>query len=271
MKTKSLFGKKYLDLDIREINLEPGPFDVIVKVLACGVCGTDLNFIRDYEEDFMPLGHEIAGEVVQCGASVTNVSVGDTVTVEDCSMCGNCIDCKSGHPEFCREMFTLNGCPGMGEYVMVNCGNLNVYSGMSPVHACLTEPLAVALAAVNKADIPANGSVMIFGTGPIGLLTAALAKHRGAGFVGISGRSADTVMNRARLALAEKILSPAEKARFEAATDKRRALLTFWVLKEAAAKCSGEGLRGYPNHTDFSPDDPRVTEIDGCLVAIIEE
>ena len=73
------------------------------------------------------------------------------------------------------------------------------------------------------------------------------------------------------LALAEKILSPAEKVRYNAATDKRRALLTFWVLKEAAAKCSGEGLRGYPNHTDFSPDDPRVTEIDGCLVAIIEE
>ena len=205
MKTKSLFGKKYLDLDIREINLEPGPFDVIVKVLACGVCGTDLNFIRDYEEDFMPLGHEIAGEVVQCGSAVTNVSVGDTVTVEDCSMCGNCIDCKSGHPELCREMFTLNGCPGMGEYVMVNCGNLNVYSGMSPVHACLTEPLAVALAAVNKADIPVNGSVMIFGAGPIGLLTAALARHRGAGFVGISARSANSVMNKARLKLAEKI------------------------------------------------------------------
>ena len=74
-----------------------------------------------------------------------------------------------------------------------------------------------------------------------------------------------------RLRLAEKILSPAEKARFDAAADKRRALLAFWVLKEAAAKLSGEGLRGYPNHTNFSPDDPRVTEMDGCLVAVMEE
>ncbi len=68
--------------------------------------------------------------------------------------------------------------------------------------------------------------------------------------------------------LAEKILSPREKAQYDAAPDKARALLTFWVLKEAAAKLSGRGLRGYPNNTDFSLDDPRVREMDGCLVAI---
>lgn len=71
--------------------------------------------------------------------------------------------------------------------------------------------------------------------------------------------------------LAERILSPREKEQFEAAADKTRALLTFWVLKEAAAKLSGEGLRGFPNHTDFSLDDPRVREIEGCLVAILQE
>lgn len=73
------------------------------------------------------------------------------------------------------------------------------------------------------------------------------------------------------LRLAEKILSPGEKKQFDAAPDKRRALLTFWVLKEAAAKLSGEGLRGYPCHTDFSLTDGRVQEMDGCLVAILEE
>ena len=61
-----------------------------------------------------------------------------------------------------------------------------------------------------------------------------------------------------------------EREQFEAAPDQRKALLTFWVLKEAAAKFSGEGLRGYPNHTSFSLDDPRVTEIDGCIVAVLE-
>lgn len=73
------------------------------------------------------------------------------------------------------------------------------------------------------------------------------------------------------LRLAEKILSPAERVRFGAAEDKRAALLKLWVLKEAAAKLSGEGLRGYPNHTDFSPDDPRVSIQNGCYIAILEE
>ena len=72
------------------------------------------------------------------------------------------------------------------------------------------------------------------------------------------------------LRLAQKILSPMEKAQFDAATDQRVALLKFWVLKEAAAKLSGEGLRGYPNHTAFSLDDPRVMEMNGCIVAVME-
>ena len=72
------------------------------------------------------------------------------------------------------------------------------------------------------------------------------------------------------LKLADKILSPGERIQFNAAPDKRRALLTFWVLKEAAAKLTGEGLRGYPNHTDFRLEDPRVQEMDGCLVAVME-
>lgn len=71
--------------------------------------------------------------------------------------------------------------------------------------------------------------------------------------------------------LAEKILSPTEKRQFDAAENKEKALLTFWVLKEAAAKLSGEGLRGYPNHTNFSLEDPRVTELDGCILAVMEE
>ena len=71
-------------------------------------------------------------------------------------------------------------------------------------------------------------------------------------------------------ALAEKILSAGELAQFRAAPDQKRALLTFWVLKEAQGKCTGEGLKIWPNHTDFSLDDPRVRELDGCLVAVIE-
>jgi len=84
------------------------------------------------------------------------------------------------------------------------------------------------------------------------------------------GIDAEEIHRNINLKLAQKILSPAEKEQFDASADKRKALLTFWVLKEAAAKLSGEGLRGYPNHTNFSLDDLRVTEIDGCLVAVLE-
>ena len=84
--------------------------------------------------------------------------------------------------------------------------------------------------------------------------------------VGIDAEELDRTVNPN---LAGKILSAGEMAQYEAAADKTKALLTFWVLKEAAAKCSGEGLRGYPNHTDFSLDDSRVTVMDGCLLAVI--
>ena len=85
--------------------------------------------------------------------------------------------------------------------------------------------------------------------------------------IGIDAEEADREIS---LSLAEKILSPSEYAQWQRSRDKRKALLTFWVLKEAQAKCTGEGLRGYPNHTNFSLDDPRVTQISGCLVAAIE-
>ena len=82
---------------------------------------------------------------------------------------------------------------------------------------------------------------------------------------------AEELDRKVNLRLSEKILSESEMQQFDAAENPKTALLTFWVLKEAAAKLSGEGLRGYPNHTHFSLDDPRVTELDGCLVAVMEE
>lgn len=85
------------------------------------------------------------------------------------------------------------------------------------------------------------------------------------------GIDAEELDRQIRPQLAEKILSPGEKAQYDAAPDQNRALLTFWVLKEAAAKLSGEGLRGYPNRTGFSLTDPRVTEQHGCLLAVMEQ
>ena len=84
------------------------------------------------------------------------------------------------------------------------------------------------------------------------------------------GLDAEETDRQIDLRLADKILSPAEKDRYARAKNKPEALLRLWVLKEAAAKLSGEGLKGYPNHTDFCIDDPRIQVIDGCYVAVIE-
>ena len=86
--------------------------------------------------------------------------------------------------------------------------------------------------------------------------------------IGIDAEEADRKINRL---LAEKILSENEKNQYDQAEDKEKALLTFWVLKEAAAKCTGEGIHGYPNQTAFSLDDPRVNIVNGCIVAVVEQ
>ena len=85
------------------------------------------------------------------------------------------------------------------------------------------------------------------------------------------GLDAEILDRPVNLGLAEKILSPMEKQQFDVADDPHKTLLTFWVLKEAAAKLSGEGLKGYPNHTEFILPHKAVQEIHGCLVAILEE
>lgn len=205
MISRGLFGKKFLDIQERTNEIKPLDEDhVLLKIMACGVCGTDVNFVRDWEEDAMALGHEISAEVMEVGRNVTSVKPGDSVIVEDCTMCGVCENCKSGHPEFCRNMYEMEGQPGMGEYMSVRYNCLNRYEGIDHVSACLTEPLAVSLTSVLHADIPLGGSVVVLGNGPLGLMAAKLARLKGAGYVAITGLPADNERERARFVVADK-------------------------------------------------------------------
>ncbi len=85
------------------------------------------------------------------------------------------------------------------------------------------------------------------------------------------GIDAEDLNRKVSPQLAQKILSPYEYAQYEAVPEeeKNEALLRFWVLKEAEAKCSGLGLRGYPDHTAFDLEDPRVQKLGGCMVAVV--
>ncbi len=119
-------------------------------------------------------------------------------------MCGICAACKSGQPQFCRNMYTMEGQPGMGQYLSVRFNCLNKFEGLDYSVACLTEPLAVSLTAVLNAEIPLGGSVVVLGPGPLGLMAARLAKLHGAGFVAITGLPANNPREKARLELAER-------------------------------------------------------------------
>ena len=191
MESRGLFGKKFLDITERTMKIDsPSEDHVVVKVHACGVCGTDINFVRDWTDEPMPLGHEISAEVVEVGKNVTSVKVGDRVIVEDCTMCGICVDCKSGHPELCRNMYDMENQPGMGQYMSVRFNCLNKFEGLDYVTACLTEPLAVSLTSVLLAEVPIGGSVVVLGNGPLGLMAARLARARGLPARGAAPRSA---------------------------------------------------------------------------------
>lgn len=204
VKSKGLYGRKFLDIQERVAEIaEPDDQHVLVKVKACGVCGTDANFVRDWEGEYKALGHEIAAEVIQVGREVPNLKPGDRVIVEDVSLCGICEACKRGQPQFCRNMYSIEGQPGMGQYMSVRYNSLDKFEGLDDVAACLTEPLTVSLTAVQEADIPLGGSVLVLGAGPLGLMAAQVAKLRGASFVAVAGSHTDNVRNRARLKAAE--------------------------------------------------------------------
>ncbi len=183
-----LVGKAGFDIMLREGEERPIEGRLVrVKVHACGVCGTDLHFLRD-AEDYTPLGHEIAAEVVEIAQGVTRVAVGDRVIVEDVTMCGACEACKSGRVGLCQGGMTLDGQSGMADCMVVHENMLNPFSRMDWTTASMVEPLAVAIRCVETLGLPCMGSVLIYGLGAIGLLSAAYLRFIGAGRVVMAAR-----------------------------------------------------------------------------------
>lgn len=200
---KSIYGKKDFIIDVRTINdNEVGNSDVRVEIKACGLCGTDIHFLRNKNE-YTPLGHEMSGVVVEVGRDVRNVSAGDMVVVEDVSFCGVCNDCKNGNVWVCKRGATLNGQAGMSDNIVVNRMMLNRFDGLNYLEACLTEPLAVALSAYLAAKSPANGTVVVFGMGTIGILCTAVFKRFGAKKVILVGRDNASEQNIKRAEIAQ--------------------------------------------------------------------
>jgi len=199
---KALFGKEGFNLQLRTMRQRPVSGKMVrIRVIACGVCGTDLHFLRNMK-NYTPLGHEISAEVVQIGANVSRVDVGDLVICEDVSMCGACDACKTGNYNLCRNGYTLEDQPGMGTELVVHENMLNVYKGIDPVTACMVEPLAVAIRGVDTLQLRPFASVAIIGMGAIGLFCAAYARSMGAGRISMFARNPQSLRNQAASAAA---------------------------------------------------------------------
>jgi|LFRM01.1.fsa_nt_gb L-iditol 2-dehydrogenase len=197
-KMKYLRGKKEFEFQMLEQPVpKPKHNHVLVKVFACGVCGTDLGNLKKSDE-YVALGHEISAEVVELGEAVTKVNIGDTVVVEDMTACGTCVHCKSDNVDLCESMYSLDDQSGMGEYLSVHENMLVPYEGLSPLEATFVEPLAVCINSYLAANVPLNGNLVVWGLGPLALMTAAVAKHYNAAKVVCVGSLRGTKKNQCR-------------------------------------------------------------------------
>lgn len=187
---KAVFVKTPFQVEIRDVPVrDPAPNEALVRIRACGICGTDVHIARKCAGDWSTIGHEIAGEVEQVGAHVCRVKPGDKVMIENCTFCGVCTNCKNGRVEKCSSWLTLDDQPGAAEYITIREQSLHVFDGLPFEHAVLTEPLGVALDVTELAEIPLNSTVCVMGPGPIGLMAVRIAKLKGAKKIILVGNS----------------------------------------------------------------------------------
>ena len=195
VKTKK--GDGNLEIRERKIPDIPEKNWVLIKVIAAGVCGTDLHIWHDQFPYWPPvtIGHEFSGEVVETGASVNRIRKGDRVVAEPHSLaCGECYLCREGKIQLCGEKRS----PGWGidgaftQYVVMPEKLLHkIPDGMQWDVAALAEPMAIAVHQVSeRCGIGCQDFVVVSGTGTIGILAAFVAKSMGAGTVLVTGTEA---------------------------------------------------------------------------------
>ncbi len=189
--------------------------EVLIKVGACGVCGTDVHIYhgdKGSAEVHPPviLGHELSGIVVAVGAAVKKLKVGDRVSVDPNSYCGECHYCRIGKKQLCTNLYAVgvNRDGGFAEYCYVpeaQCYLLNPHVPLA--HGAMAEPLACCIHGIDRAEIRSGDTVLVIGGGAIGLMMLQLAKTSGASQVILS----EPVEMRRKIALevgADAVIDP---------------------------------------------------------------
>ena len=191
----AVFHKAH-DITIEEVpypRLEPD--GVIIKVNACGVCGSDLHLYRHGGRDGTIMGHEFSGDIVEVGAEVTGVKEGDRVVAISGRGCGQCYWCQQGQFIRCSRLaFIGYGFPGaFAEYISVPLFKLDLYGAKLPdtltyEEGATAEPLSVALYAVTQVQPQPEDTFVIIGVGIIGLCIIQILKSMGVTQIMVSGR-----------------------------------------------------------------------------------
>ena len=195
---------------------QPSPGEVLVRVHAVGICGSDLRGYTSESNHRVPpmvMGHEAAGKVISVGADVPEEYLGMRVVMRPDLICGSCEACLAGRGNHCskRQMIGVHVQGAMAERVVLPVGNLlQMPESVSYAQGTLVEPLAVGLHAVQRAGEIAGRSVLIAGSGPIGLLTLVAACQLGARMVVMT----DVIPKRLEVAAAlgaDAALNPTEQ------------------------------------------------------------
>jgi (R,R)-butanediol dehydrogenase/meso-butanediol dehydrogenase/diacetyl reductase len=226
MRAARFHGRKDIRIeDVAEPELRPGT--VAIDVAWCGICGTDLHeylegpiFIPAHghphpltgEDTPVTMGHEFSGTVTALGDGVDDLTVGDGVVVEPYVVCDECVPCSEGNYHLCTRMGFIGlagGGGGLSEKVVVPRRWVHPVGDMPLDQAALIEPLSVAHHAVQRSGAKAGQTALVGGSGPIGLLVAAVL--RGIGVTVIVSEVSSARIERAQT-VADHVLDPRDGA-----------------------------------------------------------
>lgn len=187
---KAAVFHKFRDIryeEVEDITLTEGDsFDVLIKVKAAGICGSDISHYIGQHTEELPdgsiMGHEFSGEVIEIGSNVSNVKVGDLVGVEPLLGCGQCGYCKQGDYYLCENLrhigYYYSG--GFAEYVKVPHEKVcKLPENVTCEEAATLDCYAVAVHGLRRVPVSIGDTVVVFGGGPVGLCMAQVAKAAG--------------------------------------------------------------------------------------------
>lgn len=249
---------------------EPGPSDLILKVRACGICGTDLHWSEGVDPSagwraLAPnsvMGHEFAGEIVEVGRQLGGQwRPGERVCAQPCIGCGRCPACLAGRGYRCPEVATRASAELTGaysEYARIGASEtLRLADSVSFHEGALVEPLAVGLNAVNKARLAAGDTVLIIGAGPVGISVAVWCRFFGARHIVVS----DLVRARAERAVDFGATAAIDAAREDVPS---RVAQIAGGPPEVVFDCVG--LPGSLQLAiDYAPHDARIVVVGLCM------